>query len=81
MHHHGGRTFVFSAAPSTTHSTGRTSRLEGGHIRQQQGYVLPIPGVELEGKKILEHSTDAQISIATYLTYGLPVFSKLHRRS
>jgi hypothetical protein len=24
---------------------------QGGHIRQQQGYVLPIPGTELEGIK------------------------------
>jgi hypothetical protein len=55
---------------------------QGGHFRWQQGYVLPIPGAELEGsKKNLPHSTDKQISIAQRLTNGLPVFSKFHRSS
>jgi len=76
----------FSAAPSTTHSTGRTSRLVSPILvkwshSSAAGLCPSNTWRRTREIKILEHSTDVQISIAAYLTYGLLVFSKLHRHS
>jgi len=54
MHHHVGRTFVFFWQPLlrpillVVHPAEYPLSWQGGHLRQRQGYVLPIPGTELE---------------------------------
>ena len=87
-HRHGGRSFVFFGSrfydPFFYSYIPYSVSIQGGHFRQRQGYVLPIPGTELEGiKKFCGISpTDKSVSPNQWLTRIFEVSSRfLNKRT